>query len=122
MLRVHTLVVVDRAEVDAVIRIVVELQQLAHRALPIRLRAHGAEPEPEQRPPHGVREQDSERTQRHAPADPARDTTECPGAVVQLRYPSNLPRSVESWKAACARSPRASAIRAPPIGRMNIRP
>src|SRR5439155_19457749 len=89
VLRMHALVVVDRAEVDPVIRIVVELQQLPHRALAIGLCSDRPEPEAEERAPHRVREENPERTQRHPPSEPPRDAPRGPGPGARARYPSS---------------------------------
>ena len=75
MLRVHSSVVVDRAEVDSDVRVLVDLEQLAHRLLVVALRPHRSEPEPEERPPDGVGEEHANGTQRHAPADATCDPT-----------------------------------------------
>jgi hypothetical protein len=48
MLRVHTVVVGDRPEIDACVRVVVRLQQFAHRLPLVMLRADRAEPEPKE--------------------------------------------------------------------------
>ena len=118
---VDALVVLDRAEVDPEIRIVVHLQQLSHRALAIRLCAHSPKPEPEERPPQRVREQDPEGTQRtRRPIPPA------------TRRSVHGRSFTSDSRAICREASRAeSALRAvasrectsaPPTGRMNIRP
>ena len=110
MLRVHAAVVVDRAEVDSRVRIVVDLQQLAHRRSSIRLRANRAEPEPEERPPHGVGEQDADgRNGTRRPIPPA-TRRERPGLLASRAVAEQPAAQRREMKArACARSPRASA-------------
>ena len=78
MLRVHSRVVIDRTEVDAHVRVLVDLEELAHRLPVVALRADRSEPEPEERPPHGIGEEHAKGAQRHAVADATHDPAQRP--------------------------------------------
>ena len=105
MLRVHASVVVDRAEVDSDVRVLVDLEQLAHRLLVVALRPDRAEPEPEERPPDGVGEEDASGSQRHAPADATlRPDARVQRCSVTTGSRARRPRKVARWKRARAES------------------
>ena len=80
MLRVHALVVGDRAEVDSEVCVFVDLQQFAHRLALVGLSANRAEPEAEERTPQRVREKRSERAKRDASSDTRCNPSRGPGA------------------------------------------
>jgi len=78
MLRVHSLVVIDRTEVDAHISVLVDLEELAHRLPVVALRADRTEPESEERPPDGIGEEHAKGAQRHAAADATSESAQRP--------------------------------------------
>src|SRR2546425_1172083 len=74
----YSTVVLDRAEVDSDIRVLVDLQQLPHRPPAVGLRADRAQPETKERSPEAVWKEHAERAERHAPTEAAGDPPDRP--------------------------------------------